>query len=237
LKVNTGLDRCGVLPGEEALAMAGKIGPLPGVDLVGVLTHEGHAMIKEKSPEGVKRAALEAGQKMVETADLLRSKGFNIREVSVGSTPSARQIAYVPGITEIRPGTYIFNDYNVMSCGSATAETCALRVLVTVVSIPADGRAIVDGGSKTFSSDRLAQDGDKGYGYVLDHPDVILARMSEEHGVLELENARERLRIGQRLEVIPNHVCPVVNLADYLFGVRQGRLVEEIPVLARGKNM
>lgn len=236
LKINTGLDRCGVLPGEEALTLAARIDPLPGVDLVGILTHEGQALARERTPEGIRRAALEAGAKMVETADRLRSRGYDIREVSVGSTPTSRHIARVPGVTEIRPGTYIFNDRNVMGCGEARLEQCALRVLVTVVSIPADDRAVIDGGSKTFSSDRLAQDPGAGFGYVVDQPGVILERMSEEHGVLRLEHARARLRIGQRLEIIPNHVCPVVNLADSLQAVRQGRLEEEIPVLARGKN-
>jgi len=236
LKINTGLNRCGVLPGEEALALAAQIAPLPGVDLMGILTHEGHVLSKERSLEGVKRSAIRAGEEMVKTADLLRSRDFNIREVSVGSTPSGRYIAYVPGITEIRPGTYIFNDLNEIACGVATEDTCAVTVLVTVVSIPADDRAIIDAGSKTLSSDRLAHNEKRGFGYIKGHPDITVDHMTEEHGILYLKNARKKLRIGERLELIPNHICPVTNLADSFYGIRDGILEREIRILARGKN-
>jgi D-serine deaminase-like pyridoxal phosphate-dependent protein len=236
LKINTGLNRCGVLPGEEALAVARQIPPLPGVELMGILTHEGHVLSKERSLEGVKGSAIEAGEEMVKTADLLRSRGINIREVSVGSTPTARYIAYVPGITEIRPGTYIFNDLNEIACGVATEDTCAVTVLVTVVSIPADDRAVIDGGSKTLSSDPLAHKEKRGFGYIKGHPDITVDHMTEEHGILKLKRARNRLRIGERLEIIPNHICPVINLADKLYGTRGGILEKEIPILARGGN-
>lgn len=236
LKIDTGLNRCGVLPGDEALVLAEQISPLPGVDLMGILTHEGHVLFKESSPEGIKRSATRAGEEMVKTADLLRSRDFNIREVSVGSTPSARYIAYVPGITEIRPGTYIFNDLNEIACGVATEDTCAVTVLVTVVSIPADDRAIIDAGSKTLSSDRLAHHEKRGFGYIKGHLDIAVDRLTEEHGILYLKNARKKLRIGERLEVIPNHICPVTNLADRFYGIRDGILEGEIRILARGKN-
>lgn len=236
LKINTGLNRCGVLPGEEALALAQQIAPLPGLDLMGILTHEGHILFKERTLEGVRNSAIQAGEEMVGTANLLRSRGINVREVSVGSTPTARYIASVPGITEIRPGTYIFNDLNEITCGVATEDTCAVTVLVTVVSIPAHDRALIDGGSKTLSSDPLAHQEKRGFGYIKDHPDITVDHMTEEHGILHLKNASETLKIGERLEIIPNHICPVTNLADKFHAVRNGILEREIPILARGKN-
>jgi len=236
LEINTGMDRCGALPGEEALALARKIAPLPGLDLVGILTHEGHLLSTERSITSLKQRAVEVAEKMVMTADLLRRNGINIREVSIGSTPAVRYNANVPGVTEIRPGTYIFNDLNEMISGVATEETCAVTVLVTVVSIPADDRAIIDGGSKTFSSDTLAHDEETGFGRIKGHPDIVLDHMNEEHGYLRLSDARRKLKIGQRLEVIPNHICPLPNLADRFYGVRRGVLEKEIPILARGKN-
>ena len=236
LKINTGLNRCGVLPGEEALALAKQIAPLPGVELMGILTHEGQVLFKERSLEGIKNSATQAGEEMVKTARLLRSRGINIREVSVGSTPTARYIAYVPGITEMRPGTYIFNDRNEITCGVATEDTCAVTVLVTVVSIPADDRAVIDGGSKTLSSDPLAHREKMGFGYIRGRPHITVSHMTEEHGILHLKNARKKLGIGERLEIIPNHICPVTNLADRFYGIRGGTLEKEIAILARGKN-
>lgn len=236
LKIDTGLNRCGVLPGGDALALAEQIAALPRVDLMGILTHEGHALTEERSLEGIKRLAIKVSKQMVETANLLRSRNINIRQVSVGHTPTAKYTAYVPGITEIRPGTYVFNDLNEIASGVGTIDTCAATVLVTVVSIPTNNRAIIDGGSKTFSSDTLAHKENTGFGYVKGHPDITVDRLMEEHGILKLSNARQRLSIGRRLEIIPNHICPVPNLADKFYGVRRGQLEREIPILARGKN-
>ena len=235
LKINTGLDRVGVLP-EEALTLVEGIGSLPGVQLVGILAHEGHSL-KEPSRDGVRQCAIRAGKAMVETAQRLREAGFGIEEVSVGSTPTARDIAYVSGVTEIRPGTYIFNDLNEMIVGVATEETCALTVLATVVSIPSNDRAILDAGSKALTSDSLSPPSPrKGYGYIKGHPDITIARLTEEHGILALQDAKSRLRIGQQVEIIPNHICPVVNLADVMYGMKNGVFEKQIDVLARGKS-
>ena len=110
-------------------------------------------------------------------------------------------------------------------------------MLATVVSIPAHNRAVVDAGSKTLSSDLLGPaSGKGGYGYVKGYPDVRVDHLTEEHGMLSLDNATSQLQIGQRLEIIPNHVCPVVNLADVMYGMRKGVFEKQIDVLARGKN-
>ncbi len=235
LKINTGLDRVGVTP-PEAVEMGKLIADLPGVNLVGILTHEGHAL-HEASLEGAQQAAREAGKAMADTADAMRSAGLDIREVSVGSTATAREIAYVPGVTEIRPGTYIFNDLNEITIGVATEDTCALTVLATVVSIPAADRVVVDSGSKTLTSDLLGPpSGKKGHGYVKGYPDVTIARLTEEHGMMTAKDAKSRFSIGQQLEIIPNHVCPVVNLADVMYLMRNGQCEGKVEVLARGKN-
>ena len=235
LKINTGLDRVGVMP-YEAVETARGIAALPGVDLIGILTHEGHAL-RETSLKGAQQAARQAGETMVDIAQQMRSAGLDVREISVGSTATAREIAYVPGVTEIRPGTYIFNDLNEMTIGVATEETCALTVLATVVSIPASDRAVVDAGSKTLTSDLLGPPtGKKGYGYIIGHPDVTIARLTEEHGMLVVNDARTTFEIGQQLQIVPNHVCPVVNLADVMYLMRNGQCEEQLEVLARGKN-
>ena len=235
LKINTGLYRVGILP-EEALEVAEGIRPLDGVQLVGVLTHEGHAL-KEASREGVRQCAIQAGQMIVQTAKRLREAGFGIEEISVGSTPTARDIAYVPGVTEIRPGTYIFNDLNELLVGVATEDTCALTVLATVVSIPSDDRAVLDAGSKALTSDQLSPPSDrKGYGFIKGYPEITIARLTEEHGILSLPDAKTRLKIGQQVEIIPNHICPVVNLADVMYLMKDGVCQGQVEVLARGKS-
>lgn len=173
---------------------------------------------------------------MVRTAAALRSAGFDITEVSVGCTPAARDIAQVPGITEMRPGTYIFNDASEIAAGVATIDSCALTVLATVVSIPTDDRAIIDAGAKTLASDTIRAVGPGNHGIVKGLPDATLFRLNEEHGFLRLPHARHRLSVGQRIEIVPNHVCPVVNLADWMYLMRRGQCEGVIPVTARGKN-
>ncbi|MCK9357778.1 MAG: alanine racemase [Dehalococcoidia bacterium] len=235
LKINAGLNRTGVLP-EDAVTAARALESLPGVQLVGILTHEGQAL-KEPSRDGAKQVALRVGAIMVETAQRLRQAGFGIEEVSVGSTPTVRDIARVPGVTEIRPGTYIFNDFNEVTLGVASEETCALTVLATIISIPADDRAVLDAGAKTLSSDLLSPpSARKGYGYIKGYPDITIARLNEEHGILTLQNAKSTLKIGQQVEIIPNHVCPVVNLADVMYLMRNGVCEGQLEILAAGKN-
>jgi len=235
LKINTGLYRVGILP-DEAMGVAEGIRPMDGVQLAGILTHEGHAM-QANTREGARQYALEAGQTMVQLAERLREAGFGIEDVSVGSTPTARDIAYVPGVTEIRPGTYIFNDFNEMSVGVATEDTCSLTVLATVVSIPANDRAVLDAGSKTLTSDTIGPPSSRtGYGYVKGYPQITVARLTEEHGILSLPDAKSTLRIGQQVEIIPNHICPVVNLADVMYLMKDGECQGQVEVLARGKN-
>lgn len=236
LKINTGLNRTGVLPGEAALSMADQIGQLKGLALVGILTHEGHVVMLAHDRAEVRKYSMEVGRVMVQTRERLAEAGIDVEEVSVGSTPSARDIAGVPGVTEIRPGTYIFNDVNEITSGVATEDSCALSVLATVVSVPSDDRAVIDAGSKVLSSDRIAHPGVEGYGRVRDYPDVAIDRLNEEHGMLRLSEARARFKVGQRLEVIPNHVCPVVNLTDAMWGVRNGRVERRITVDARGRS-
>lgn len=234
LEINTGLDRLGVKP-YEAIAMAARIASLPHITMVGILTHEGHALTVS-SREGARQCAVEIGELMVDTARRLRQEGLPIEEVSVGSTVTARDIAFVPGITEIRPGTYVFNDVHEIATGVADESTCALTVLTTIVSIPAEDRAVVDAGSKTLSSALPGPLSNRGYGLVRGHPDARVDRLSEEHGIITIPSARTRLSIGQHLEIIPNHVCPVVNLADTMYAIRNGTFELEIPVNARGRN-
>ncbi len=235
LEVDSGLNRCGLPPGGPVVRLAQQIARLTGVTITGVLTHAGHAI---RATAAAERDAigLYEGTCVVRTKEALEAAGIPVREVSVGSSATVRVSGRVPGVTEIRPGTYIFNDFTQMSAGACAEDDCALTVLTTVVSRPAPDRAIVDAGSKCLSSDfHLANDHVTGYGYLKGSGDVIVARLSEEHGVVPLSNGHPRLAIGDRVEIIPNHACGALNLWDTLAGVRNGDVEALWPVLARGK--
>jgi len=135
----------------------------------------------------------------------------------------------------MRPGTYIFNDRNTLELEACTLEDCAFRVLTTVVSTAVPGRAIIDGGSKTFSSDRLLGGAREDFGLVVEDPGIRLEAMTEEHGHLEVSQAARPLQIGNRLSIIPNHVCTCVNLHDRIYYHRRGEVQGSWPVAGRGR--
>jgi D-serine deaminase-like pyridoxal phosphate-dependent protein len=230
LKVDTGLHRAGVLP-EAAEAVALEIADVPGLQLVGVFTHAGHAYGQE-TPEGVGRIGRSEGQAVAEVASVLRARGLPVTEVSVGSTPTARHGMRVEGVTECRPGNYVYNDASQVSLGTCGIEDCALTVLATVVSVPASDRAILDAGSKTLSTDPLRPRAG-GHGFLIGRQSR-LERLSEEHGVVAIAPG-ESFRVGERVRVLPNHACVVSNLHDRVRGVRGDVVEAEWKVAARGR--
>jgi D-serine deaminase-like pyridoxal phosphate-dependent protein len=230
LKVDVGYGRVGVAP-DAALELASALAEMPGLRLRGVFTHAGHGYLAE-TPEAVAEVGRAEGRILADTAAALRSAGLPIEEVSVGSTPTARHAMPVPGVTECRPGNYVFHDASQVGLGTCALEDCALTVLATVVSVPGRGRAVLDAGSKTLSSDAL-RPRPGGYGWILGRRSR-LAALSEEHGWVEVGEG-ESFRVGERVRVLPNHACVVANLHDRLLGVRAGRVETEIPVSARGR--
>jgi len=227
IEVDTGLGRTGVTGVEAALSLARHIRLFPGIRLEGVLTHEGQVY------GGTPRERAEAAAKvMVETADAIRGIGLECPTVSMGSTPGARFLAGYPGVTEIRPGTYVFNDRTQVELGAATEEECALTVLATVVSVQPGRRAILDSGTKCLTSDGVPRFGS--YGAVVGDPEVVIAGCSEEHAHVDISRSERAYAIGDRVHVLPNHVCPVVNLTDRLNMYEGGSLLAEWRVAARG---
>ena len=164
-----------------------------------------------------------------------RAAGIEIGIVSGGSTPTLFHSHEIQGLTEIRPGTYVFNDLNTIRSGGCELQDCAASILATVVSTARPGQMIIDGGSKTFSSDRLANPAEVTFGQLMEAPGARFHKMNEEHGFVDLANAEAEFRVGDRVRVIPNHICVAVNLHEKVYGVR-GDSVEEVwPVDARGK--
>jgi len=230
LKVDVGYHRVGVLP-ENALAIARSLAELPGIALRGLFTHAGQ-VYQAESPEAVAAIGKHEGDTLAATGAALRQAGLSIDEISVGSTPSARHAMRASGVTECRPGNYVFHDGSQVALGTCAREDCAMTVLATVVSVPAPDRSVVDAGSKTLSTDPLRPRPD-GHGLILGSGSRLRS-LSEEHGVLRIE-AGDSFRVGERVRILPNHACVVSNLHDRLYGVRAGRVETEIRVSARGR--
>jgi D-serine deaminase-like pyridoxal phosphate-dependent protein len=227
VEIDVGLGRVGVAPG-EALALSRAAAALPGIEWRGITFYPGH--IKDQDP--AKLAALSATVGRV--VEEFRAAGMAPEIVSGGSTPALYHSHEIAGLNEIRPGTYVFNDLNTVASGACAMEDCAASVLVTVVSHVARERMIVDGGSKTFSSDRLSSGG-PGHGRLVEAPGAVFHKMNEEHGFIDLSGAERQFEIGEKVRIIPNHICVAVNLHEYVYGVRGGRVEEVWNVEARGK--
>jgi len=236
LEVDTGLRRTGVLR-SEAVELASGIESLENLNLDGIYTYRG-AVLEHGSPTlELKTAGLEEGELMVSMADRIRERGIEIEEVSVGSTPTAAFAGEVEGVTEIRPGTYVFYDRMQARLGVCSLEECAATVIATVVSRPAEDLAIIDGGSKSFATD-VPPDREplnlEGFGHVVGYPDAVLERLTEEHGMLRVTDEHD-LGIGDTVRIVPNHVCSTVNLHNEVFLTNGSGAVERLEVTARGK--
>lgn len=232
VEFDAGFHRCGIRPGPEAVALAKIIEKLPGLKFRGLMTYFGH--VWGTSDE----RRLAADQGAVEVAKALQAfeeARMPVEIVSGGSTPSAEFSSRVKGLTEIRPGTYVYNDLNTHYQGACRLEDCAARVAVTVVSTAVPGHAIIDAGSKTLSSDPLRAGPSSGCGLVVEAPDAPLIKLNEEHGYLDVTKSPHPFHVGEVLTIIPNHVCTCVNLHDEAFLVRGGEVVSCWRVAARGK--
>ena len=228
IEVDSGLHRCGVSP-EDAVALADQIGAHPELELDGVFTHAGHAYAAQSAAE-LERIGQEEADPVLRAAELV---GF-VGSISVGNTPTAARSIAVPGVTEARPGNYVFYDGMQVALGAAGPDDCALTVAATIISRPAGDRAVVDAGAKTLGLDRGAHGSSSlpHYGSLVE-ADGALVRLSEEHGVVELPGS-SRLGVGDPVRILPNHACAVANLADGYAVVRGGRVVDWWPVDAAG---
>ncbi|MBI3998017.1 MAG: D-TA family PLP-dependent enzyme [Armatimonadetes bacterium] len=216
VECDTGMGRTGVQTPAEALALAQLIARLPGLRFEGVMTYP---IMPDTRP------FFEAALAMLNRA------GLPAAAVSTGGTPVYPRAHEVPGVTEHRAGTYVFNDRATVASGVATWDDCAMRILTTVISRPTPTRAIIDAGSKTLSSDLQ---GLVGHGRTVEYPDAVIYKLNEEHGYVDLSACAARPEVGEVVSVIPNHTCVVTNLHAHLVGVRRGRAEVVWNVAARG---
>ncbi len=219
IETDTGAGRCGVQSPADALWLARKIANTKGLTLGGLMTY----------PKTGGRA--QAASFLAEARELFRRDGLPVDAISTGGTPEMWSDEGLAVATEYRAGTYIYFDRSQIAAGSANEADCALTVLATVVSCPTADRAIIDAGSKSLTSDLL---GLTGYGTLAGAPEAVVYNLSEEHGFLDVSKLATQPRIGARVRVVPNHVCPVSNLFDRVVLVDGDRVLGSVRVDARG---
>lgn len=238
VEIDTGFHRCGVpFGGEEADAaalmnLARAIASVPGLRFAGIMSYPGHIIVEPARQAELLR---EQNEILGRAVAVLESNGLDCEVVSGGSTPTRFNSHLMPRLTEVRCGTYIFNDRNTVHMKAALPEECALSVLVTVASTAVERQIIVDGGSKTFSSDRHLAGAEMGYGEVLGRPDLLLTGLSEEHGWIAAPEGRGAIRVGDRLRILMNHACACVHLHEQAYAHRGDEVVACYRVAARGK--
>jgi D-serine deaminase-like pyridoxal phosphate-dependent protein len=230
VELDLGMRRVGVQLPSDAVALARTVIEAEAVEYRGITFYPGHV----RSPVKEQGSALnEVSARLAEFLEALSGAGLRPQVVSGGSTPTLWRSHEVPGLTEIRPGINIFNDRNTAAVGACSWEECAYSVLATVVSTAVPGQAVIDAGAKALAKEEGVSPAG-GYGALLDRPDVVLRSLSEEHGLLELSGTEWRPRVGDRVRVVPNHVCASVNLHERLWAVRGGAVERAWAVAGRG---
>ena len=219
IETDTGAGRCGVQTPAAALSLARKIANTKGLRLGGLMTYP-------KTGGRIQSAAF-----LAQTMELLHKDGLPVETVSSGGTPDMWSDEGLAQVTEYRAGTYIYNDRSLIAGGSCSEADCALTVLATVVSRPTPERAMIDAGSKALTSDLL---GLSGYGSLNGAPEAVVYALSEEHGFVDVSNMANPPKIGDRVRVVPNHVCPVTNLFDRVVIIDGDTVLGSVKVDARG---
>lgn len=230
VEIDAGMGRVGVQAPDDAVALARLAGEA-GLEYRGVMFYPGHV----RGPVDGQGPALRAiSDRLAVFLEALDRAGLPAGTVSGGSTPTFWRSHEIAGLTEVRPGTSIFNDRTTAMVGACAWDECAYSVLATVVSTAVPGQAVIDAGSKALAKEELRAEGG-GYGALLDRPDVVVKAVSEEHGLLDLSGTDWRPRVGDRVRVVPNHVCVSVNLSERLWGVRGDAVVGSWEVAGRGR--
>lgn len=229
--LDVGMGRTGVPTGQALVDLAQCVERTGGVRLDGIFYYPGQIW---SLPQDQAAALAAVASKLQEAIDLFDRHGLCRTRVSGGSTPTAYQSHLVPQMTEIRPGTYIYNDMNTVRAGFCTLEQCAATIVCTVVSNAVSNQIILDGGSKTLTSDRCVPAPESGHGHIVEYPDATITKLSEEHGQVDVSRCQRRPQVGERVRVIPNHICPCINLQDAVWWRESGG-IRRVTIDARGE--
>ncbi len=227
IDINVGQNRTGVQPGEAALRLARQLADLDSLRLVGLQGYEGHLQhVQDRADRA--EGCQQAMQKLTDTAQLLKKAGYPISIVTTGGTGTAEICAAYEGVTEVQPGSFIFMDTDYRNALGSGSFSNALSILATVISRPAARQAVIDAGLKSLSTDSgMAEP--KGW------PGLRYRPGGDEHGILEWEEGTTAPALGDRIEMIPSHIDTTVNLHDYYYGCRKGKIETIWPVATRGK--
>lgn len=231
--LDVGNRRTGVQSAQEAMELARHVSRSRGVRLDGLMFYPGQ--MSALLPDAQESALRQVNGKLEEAIELWSRDGLEATIVSGGSTPSGRQSHFIRRMTEFRPGTYVFNDMNCVHGRCATLDDCAARIVTTVVSTAVPGQIVLDAGSKTLSSDRCGLAPDSGHGYVVEFPAAKIFKLSEEHAQVDVAACERAPKVGDRVTVIPNHICPCINLQDRVWWQEPDESPRPIPVDARGR--
>ena len=233
--IDVGLNRFGIVP-TDAVKFADSIKGFEGLRLRGISTHPGHVYSATKGEEVAEYVAAET-ENLKLVADALREAGYELEYISSGSTPTFWGAIDDEYINVYHPGNYVFHDVIQMSLDIAKEEDCSLSVLATIISNPREGVFICDAGTKCLGLDQGAHGNTsiKGYGVVKGHPEILVGSLSEEVGKLYYEG-EATLKVGDKIEIIPNHSCSAANFTNYLITTNKDEVVGSIKVDIRGNS-
>jgi D-serine deaminase-like pyridoxal phosphate-dependent protein len=226
VEVNIGMGRCGVEPGQAALALAQEIDRCPGLVFAGLMGYEGHLVFLPSLKERTERCR-QAMSLLLESKDLIERTGLPVTIVSAGGTGTYAITGEIPGVTEVQAGSYLFMDGRYRGIEGLEDFPCALTLLATVISRPHPQRAIIDAGMKSITHEF-------GLPQVKDRPGAKLVALAEEHGIISLEEPDPHLKVGDKIELIVSHGCTTINLHDQYYTIRDGFLEAIWPIAARG---
>ena len=229
VEIDSGGRRTGVAEPEDVVRVAAAARSA-GLRVVGVFTHGGHSY---SGPDARVPAAADEVAALGLAADVLRDAGHEVERVSAGSTPTGIMAA-AGQVNEIRPGTYALGDRQQLVLGAIPPDGLALVVAATVVSNAVPGQVVVDAGAKILTKDRASFV--DGFGLLPAYPDAVIERLSDYHGVIAIQVGTPAPALGEIVAIVPNHVCPVVDLFDTFVATRDGEIVGQWPVDARGRS-
>lgn len=232
--INSGLNRFGVLP-EKAAELYNVLKNYSNLEFKGISTHTGQVYGFSKNEiEDITNQEISS---MITAKSLLINAGANVEFVATGTTPTFEKAIKSSDINISRPGNYVFFDAIQVALGAAKESDCSLTVLATVISHPTEDLFILDCGSKCLGLDQGAHGNSltKGFGIVKNHPELTIVGLSEEVAKVKKEGP-SALKIGDKVEIIPNHSCSAANMTSYLIGHRNGLVEKIIDVDIRGNS-
>lgn len=236
IEIEVGECRSGINTNEQLTELVSAIKACRHVALKGVFSHEGHTY-KADSVEDCCSKAQAAYARTLETANIIRSMGIDIDTVSIGATPSVMNLKHFEGITELRLGTYIFFDVG-QSNAIHDFSHCAATVLASVISKPISNRVVIDAGAKALVSQNRPSGicSTQGFGCVKSAEDIRVDNLFDEHGIIYSDQLKDSVEVGDKIEIIPSHICPTVNLYDSAYLVSKGTVLQKLPISCRGKS-